>query len=98
MSTLTVRHVGDSDPAQFHVQRPDGKSTKDPSAVISPIGFPVEGRPDSDLMQELRWYLEKFLGYPFHPETEHAERVQAALRAWGEQAFLALFGDAIGGG
>ena len=30
---------------------------------------------------------------PFHPETDHAERVQDALKAWGEQAFLTLFGD-----
>ena len=90
MSTLTVRHVADSDPARFHVLRHDGKSTKDPATVLSPIGFPVEGRPDGDLMRELRWYLEQFLGYPFHPETEHADRVQAALRSWGEQAFEAL--------
>src|SRR5262249_48051609 len=29
--------------------------------------------------------------------TDHAERVQQALRAWGEQAFTALFGTAKGG-
>ena len=98
MSTLTIRHVGDSDPPQFQVLRPDLKSTKDPATVKSPVGFPVEGRPDSDLIRELRWYLETFLEYPFPPETEHADRVQAALRDWGEKAFQALFGDAIAGG
>src|SRR5206468_1602677 len=72
-------------------------STPEARPVTSPVGFAVEGRPDADLMRELRWYLEAFLGYPFHPETEHAERVLAALRLWGEQAFGALFGDADGG-
>src|SRR5258708_2624437 len=42
-------------------------------------------------MRELRWYFEKFLDYPFHPETEHAERVLDALKGWGTQAFNALF-------
>ena len=42
-------------------------------------------------MRELRWYLEQFLDYPFHPETDHADHVLDALRAWGTQAFNALF-------
>ena len=74
----------------------DGRST-DTVAIPSPVGFPVEGRPHSDLMRELRWYLETFLDYPFPPETEHAERVQDALAAWGKQAFDSLFGDRRGG-
>jgi tetratricopeptide (TPR) repeat protein len=47
-------------------------------------------------MRELRWYLEQFLDYPFHPETDHADRVLDALRNWGSQAFNTLFdrGDA----
>jgi hypothetical protein len=32
-----------------------------------------------------------FSDYPFHPETDHAEHVLDALRAWGTQAFNALF-------
>ena len=42
-------------------------------------------------MQELQWYLEDFLEYPFPPETDRADRVIAALRGWGEQTFEALF-------
>lgn len=42
-------------------------------------------------MRELRWYLEQFLDYPFHPETVHAEHVLDALKAWGTQAFNFLF-------
>ena len=72
------------------VRLSDAKSTEG-ITVPSPVGYPVEGRPDSDLIRELRWYLEGFLDYPFPPETEHAERVLDALRQWGEQAFAALF-------
>ena len=96
MNTLIVRHVAKSEPAAFQVARLDGKST-DPVAVPSPVGFPVEGRPQSDLVRELRWYLEDFLDYPFPPETEHAERVLDALKQWGQQAFNALFDDRDGG-
>jgi tetratricopeptide (TPR) repeat protein len=42
-------------------------------------------------MLELRWYLEQFLDYPFDPETHRSERVLAALKEWGKQAFDALF-------
>ena len=93
MKTLIVRHVDQNDPAQFQVVRlPDGK-TIGPVVMPSPVGFPVAGRPNSDLMRELRWYLEGFLDYPYHPETDHAERLRDALKAGGEQAFRTLFGD-----
>ena len=97
MKTLVIRHIDDSDPAGFQVIRlPDGKSVG-PVSVPSPIEFPVEGQPNSDLMRELRWYLEAFLDYPFPPETDHAERVLAALKAWGEHAFGAVFGGRAAG-
>jgi len=51
----------------------------------------VEAQPDTNLMRELRWYLERFLDYPFDPELAHAGRVLDALQAWGTQAFNALF-------
>ncbi len=97
MGTLLLRHVAGSEPPRFYVERPGGKATS-PVEIAAPSGFPVEGRPNSNLVRELRWYLEDFLDYPFPPETEHAERIQAALRAWGEGAFEALFGDRVGGG
>jgi len=98
MNTLIVRHLGSGDAAGFEVERHRDGKRGDRVSVASPVGFPVEGRPNSDLMRELRWYLEGFLDYPFSPETEHAERVQEALRSWGEQAFTALFGDNKAGG
>lgn len=95
---LRVRHDPNSDPPQFEVEDPDSGRRTPKAAVPSPAGFPVEGRPASDLLAELRWYLETFLDYPFPPETDHAERVLAALRTWGTQAFNALFDNREGGG
>jgi len=94
---LRVRHDPDSDPPQFEVEDPGSGRRTPKAAVPSPAGFPVEGRPASDLLAELRWYLETFLDYPFPPETDHATRVLAALRTWGTQAFNALFDNREGG-
>ena len=92
-----IRHLPGSDPAAFQVTRlSDGKTTE-PASPPSPVGYPVEGRPSSDLMRELQWYLETFLDYPFPPETEHAERVLQSLKQWGERAFDALFGSRAAG-
>ena len=91
MSTLRVQHVaGDGEPRFQLVRVADAKTTP-PVAITPPVSFPVEGRPDSDLVRELRWYLEDFLGYPYPPETEHADRVLTSLKQWGRQAFDALF-------
>jgi len=91
VSTLTIHHVPGTEPPLFNVMRGD-QTTAKPAPVASPVGFPVKGRPDSDLMRELRWYLEDFLDYPFPPDTDRAERVLDALRAWGKKAFNDLFG------
>lgn len=69
MNTLVIRHVSDTDPPLFQVAREDHKSAE-PVSLTAPFGFPVEGRPESDLMQEMRWYLEDFLEYPFSPNTD----------------------------
>ena len=60
MSKLILRHVPESDPPQFQVLEPDGQPTP-PIESPSATGYPVDGRPDSELMAELRWYLESFL-------------------------------------
>jgi tetratricopeptide (TPR) repeat protein len=97
MNTLLIRQVESGDPPKFQVICPQDSRSSETAAILSPVGFPVEGRPDSSLMHELRWYLEGFLDYPFPPDTEHAERVQDALRKWGMEAFNRLFGDRRGG-
>src|SRR6266436_3282463 len=89
--TLAIAHVESSSPPSFVLTRlPDGKSAA-PVTIRSPYEFPVESQPTSNLMIELRWYLERFLDYPFHPETDHAGHVLDALKSWGTQAFNVLF-------
>ncbi len=94
--TLVLRHVSDSAPARFMVVRlSDGKSTE-PLSVPSPVGYSVAGRPRSDLLTELKWYLEKYIEFPFAPQVEHAERVLDSLKRWGEAAFGELFSSGVG--
>ena len=83
MSILRIEHIANEDEARFQVVRVKDNKRAPGVVVKPPVGYPVEGRPNSDLVQELRWYLEKFLDYPFSPETEHADRVQGALAAVG---------------
>src|SRR5260370_28576196 len=90
-AALAIEHAEKSSPPVFNLTRlPDGKSAA-PVTILSPYEFPVEGQPNSNLMLQLRWYLEQFLDYPFEPEIGHADRVLDALKAWGTQAFNALF-------
>jgi hypothetical protein len=94
-TNLVIQQVSGS--GEFQVTRTSEFKTSKPVKVPSPYAWAVEGRPKSSLMAELQWYLEQFLGYPFPPETEHAERILDALRRWGEAAFEALFGNLSGG-
>ncbi len=95
MNTLIIRHLEDSDPPKFEVVREDGKHSE-AVTVVPPVGFPVEGRPKSDLMRELPWYLEDFLEYPFSPNTDRAQSILNSLDAWGQHAFGQLFGSGKG--
>jgi len=96
MSTLLIRHLENSDPPRFQVVRAADVKATDPAPVPDPLRLPLPERPDTPLGAELRWYLEEFLEYPFPPQIERAETVQAALQGWGEQAFTTLFGSGLG--
>ena len=98
MNTLIITHVNDSDPPSFRVLRMSEGKLSESAIITPPLGYPVEGGGETDLMAELRWYLEHFLDYPFHPSTDRADRVQKALKQWGEQAFRALFDNLQTGG
>ena len=99
MNVIIIRHVAGGERGGFQVQRVQKDDVKSAESVevVSPVDFPVEGRSKSELMAELRWYLEQFLDYPFPPQTDVADRVLAALKGWGTQAFTALFGSGLGG-
>lgn len=58
--------------------------------------FALEDRPRSDLMRELRWYLEEFPAFPYASDAERARSVLEGLRTWGERAFRSLFGSPEG--
>ncbi|HLK67371.1 MAG TPA: tetratricopeptide repeat protein [Bryobacteraceae bacterium] len=96
MSTLVIQQV--SAEGDFQVIRPQPFQSSKAVKVPSPYTWSVEGRPGSILMPELQWYLEKFLDYPFPPDTSRAERIRTALKLWGESAFEALFTDPGNGG
>jgi len=91
VSTLIISHLNDSQPPRFEVQRHEDGKKSPPVEITSPVGFPVDGSGNVELMGETRWYLEQFLDYPSPPATERAERAVAALKRWGEHAFDALF-------
>ena len=91
-TTLIIRHLGDQNGApQFTVVRGKDGKLADTIPLTPPEATIVEGRPNSDLMLDLRWYLEHFLDYPFEPNTQIAERVLEALKGWGEDTFTRLF-------
>jgi tetratricopeptide (TPR) repeat protein len=88
-TTLVVEHV--CLPSDSFIVHRAVFGASDPVAVPSPYVYPVAGLPDSNLMAELQWYLERFLEFPFPPETGRADRVLNALEGWGLEAYEALF-------
>lgn len=40
---------------------------------------------------DLRWYLEKFLSFPYGAERWRAERVEEKMAKWGEALFAQVF-------
>lgn len=97
MNRLIVQHITDSDPVSFQVIR-QSTVTADPQTreVPSPNECKVQGQDNHELPKALRWYMEHFLEYPYHPRTEQAGHVLESLKAWGTRAFQSLFqgGDA----
>ncbi|MCJ8268196.1 MAG: CHAT domain-containing protein, partial [Psychrosphaera sp.] len=90
--TLIIRHIpSDNSCGQFRVESAATGKATNAVEVAPPDEITVEGRPKSNLLQDLTWYLEKFLDYPFSPNTEIAKRVTKALEKWGEETFDQLF-------
>jgi len=92
LRTLIVQHVPESSPPAFTVARHEPPQiTPEAANITAPEQFGAERLPGSDLRRELRWCLERFLDYPFPPNTDRADRAVRVLEAWGTHAFEALF-------
>ena len=85
---LIIRHQGG---LRFSVLRLRGGKQTNPVELTSPDAIAVQDRPDSNLTQDLRWYLESFLELPIPPNTEVARHTQDALKDWGSDCFSRLF-------
>jgi tetratricopeptide (TPR) repeat protein len=94
MQRLVLKHRSGDAAWTFEVQRADDYGIKTAPAVIveDPLSLPL---PDTAarLGPELAWYLENYLDYPYGGSVIRAERVQKALREWGERTFNALLGQ-----
>jgi tetratricopeptide (TPR) repeat protein len=89
---LVVRHEAGSEGYRFVVQRVSGSSVKAAPGVVLSDPLPRQLEPTQyTLGQELAWYLESYLDYPFGPNEQRAQRVTDALRCWGTEAFKVLF-------
>lgn len=83
---LTIHHQGGDG---FVVMSGSGKVSK-AVELCRPEGVAIEGT-EANLPQELRWYLEEYLDYPYSPNDQRADRVLKALSKWGQACFEALF-------
>ncbi|QBE65800.1 tetratricopeptide repeat protein [Pseudoduganella lutea] len=94
MQKLEIRHDPEGDGFHFRVQRilPDSIREAAAVAVADPLALALS-QTNSRLGDELTWYLEYYLDYPYGPNQQRAERVTTALKEWGIQAFNALFGQ-----
>lgn len=53
------------------------------------LGWPL----GSDELEDLRWYLEDYLGAPFAVYEDRGSRIAERLPHWGQALFTALFGS-----
>jgi hypothetical protein len=52
---------------------------------------PFEHPFDTQVLAELRWYLEDYLRYPYGIEPERAANIEQKFRDWGQQLFTLVF-------
>ena len=90
---LQIRHTGTADgQSRFVVVRlSDGKCGE--SVSLTPPGNVPVATHNTNLQDDLRWYLESFLELPTGPNIQRAADIQAALSLWGRACFDALFGN-----
>jgi len=81
-NSLRINH--DADSIQLFWQR--GHSAP---RFAPPVTF--EHPFDSKVLDNLRWYLEEYLRFPYGLEPENAKKIEQQLQAWGQQLFDLVF-------
>jgi tetratricopeptide (TPR) repeat protein len=81
-NSLRINH--DTDSIQLFWQR--GYSAP---RFAPPVTF--EHPFDSKALDDLRWYLEEYLRFPYGLEPENAKKIELKLQAWGQQLFDLVF-------
>jgi hypothetical protein len=69
------------------VQR--GEELPDVAGAPFELAWPLDG----DELEDLRWYLEDYLRYPYGADGARGERIAASLPRWGEAVFASIFGS-----
>ncbi len=69
------------------VQR--GEELPDFAGAPFELSWPLDG----DELEDLRWYLEDYLRYPYGADGARGERIAASLPRWGEAVFASIFGS-----
>jgi len=83
MNALRIVDVGRG---QARISWQHGTTTdecRDTVPIANPLG--------DDDRNELRWYLEDYLSFPYGAEREHAARVEERMKEWGEALFRQVF-------
>ncbi|MDJ0705471.1 MAG: hypothetical protein QNJ46_19510 [Leptolyngbyaceae cyanobacterium MO_188.B28] len=52
---------------------------------------PFEHPFDTPVLEEVRWYLEEYLNFPYGLEPDRARQVEQSFQIWGEQLFELIF-------
>ena len=88
---IQIRHSGyKNSMAEFFIIRGSDLKQAGPVYLKSPEQIRVQGRPQSNLRQDVKWYLENYLELPLGGNISVAERTEAALQAWGTDCFDAI--------
>lgn len=79
---LVVNHIEDS--IQLFWQRGQNMPRSAP-----PISF--ENPFDQKALEDLRWYLEQYLRFPYGIEPDKAKKIEQQFQIWGQQLFELIF-------
>jgi len=86
---LQIKHCPFPDNELLFVVECDGKQSQ-PVALTSPYELQIE-KYNTNLQQDLQWYLEKYIELPIEAYRTHAKDIQITLSQWGRNCFDTLF-------